>query len=212
MKWLTLFAVLYTVALLAACAPSRRVLPTQAAAPSPRHQDSFLDLQPGWRLQAVMGLRSDGSVATPKLITAQQEGLNLTLSMPSDLAGFATDTYTISGTSAGRMRLQFAASERRVEGQSKAAPQPALLLFANTPRLRHLRLLYLLQASSNNHNMALLAAANPIELDALTRRVEANPETSCDSRPRAHCQWIPAGVALRAEKPGPQPNTWIPAR
>lgn len=161
-----------------------------------------------------MGLRSDGSVGIPQASSVQQDGLSLTLRVPADFVGFATDIYTISP----RMQLLFAASERRIHGErsvsglSKPSAQPALPLFAATPRLRHLRLLFLLQASQSNHSMALLAAANATELDALTHRVEANPETSCDSRPRAHCQWIPAGVALRAEKPGPQPGTWIPAR
>jgi hypothetical protein len=208
MKW----PILCACVLLAACAPSQRVRQTPSApatAPTtPRRTDTFLDLQPGWRLQAVMGLRADGSVARPQLLTTQQDGLNLTLSMPVEVVGFATDIYAISP----RMRLDFAASERRVEGQSKPSTQPALPLFANTPRLRHLRLLYLLQASANNHNMALLAAANPTEMDALTQRVEANPDKACLHSPRAHCQWIPPGVALRAEKPGPQPNTFIPAR
>jgi hypothetical protein len=160
-----------------------------------------------------MGLRRDGTVGTPQLATPQlapskQEGLNLTLATTPDLAGFATDTYAITP----QMRLRFAASERSIDGKTSPAKQPALPLFTPIPRHRHLRLLYLLQASSSNHNMALLAAATPFEMDALTQRVESNPDVHCITRPRSHCQWIPTGVALRPQKPGPQPNTWLPAR
>jgi hypothetical protein len=154
-----------------------------------------------------MGLRSDGSVGTPQLASSQQEGLNLTLATKG-VAGFATDTYILSP----RMRLLFSTSERSIEGKSSPAKQPALPLFTLTPHHRHLRLLYLLQASSSNHNMALLAAATPFEMNALTQLVESDPDQWCITRPRSHCQWIPTGVALRPQKPGPQTNTWLPAR
>ena len=57
--------------------------------------------------------------------------------------------------------------------------------------------------------MAVLAAVDSPRLAALTRRVQAAPSTECRVSRNEYCEWIPAGVAVRAEKP--RGADWVPA-
>lgn len=159
-----------------------------------------------------MGLLRDGSVGGAGAGVVKQEGLSLTLQARADLVGFATDFYRVSP----RMRIEFLSGERVVEGKSSVAAGPAFRLVAVPQGLKRLRLLYLLEASQQgrqgDHSMALLAAADVSALETLTRRVQANPEAGCRTSGREYCQWVPAGVALRAEKPGSGSEAWVPAR
>lgn len=188
-------------------------MPALAAAPGTlREPETFLDLEEGWRLRAVMGLLRDGSVGGAGVGVVKQEGLSLTVQARADLVGFATDFYRVS---AG-MRIEFLSGERVAEGKSTAAVRPALDLFAVPQGLKRLRLLYLLEASQQgrqvDHSMALLAAADSAALEALTRRVQADPLGGCRIASREYCEWVPAGVALRAEKPSAGAEQWVPAR
>jgi hypothetical protein len=67
--------------------------------------------------------------------------------------------------------------------------------------MRHVRLLYMQKVSQADHNMAVLAATDRQRLQALTQRVQAAPEAECRGNRNEYCEWIPAGVAVRAERP-----------
>lgn len=66
------------------------------------------------------------------------------------------------------------------------------------------------KVSDADHAMAVLAARDPVRLDLLTRSVLASPETTCRTDRNEYCEWIPAGVAVRPERPVNQ--GWAPAR
>lgn len=77
-------------------------------------------------------------------------------------------------------------------------------------RMRNVRLLFMQMASDADHAMAVLAADGPERLQSLTQRVQDSPVAGCHGGRRDHCEWIPAGVAVVAEKPGSA--GWAPVR
>ena len=76
--------------------------------------------------------------------------------------------------------------------------------------MTRVRIVYLKRAAATVHDMALLAARDLPTLDALTTAVQATPETACQNGRRAACQWVPAGIADRAETQ--KSGEWLPAR
>jgi hypothetical protein len=73
------------------------------------------------------------------------------------------------------------------------------------------RLIYLTRLSKSDHNMAVLAALNVPALESLTRAIDANSEQGCVSTGDAFCAWVPAGVAVVAERMTTT-GTWEPVR
>ena len=77
-------------------------------------------------------------------------------------------------------------------------------------RLPYIRLLFMQKASDADHSMAVLAARDRTRLQGLTQAVKGTPATACRNSRNEYCEWIPAGVAVRPERPaGPR---WLPAR
>ena len=77
-------------------------------------------------------------------------------------------------------------------------------------RFLRVRLLCLQKVSDADHAMAVLAAPDSPRLAVLTRSVQASPETACRTNRGQYCEWIPAGVAVRPERPNG--SNWVPAR
>ena len=191
--------------LLAGCGPKQArvgALPPKAAN-VPRPPEAFLDLEAGWRLRAVMGLRKDAAgaviVGNPQIAAEEQKGLSVTL-RAADLVGYETDYYGVEAGKRGQVAVKFASGERMENGQGKAVGEPGARLFGIPVGMGQVRLLYLLEASAKNHSMAVLAAGRREDLEELTRRVQAAPEEACRREGKAYCEWIPAGVAVRAER------------
>ncbi len=194
--WLVLLAALW----LPGC---RKAVPTAAVPPAPTR--SWLDLAPGWRLRTVgpvMAGNPDAPAFTSEPATLNGQSLNITLKASPNLLGFETFYYSLEATRQGELSLRLTSAVQTIDGkeQPHPAPQPTLRI---PPGARFARLLYLLRASSTDHNMAILAAATIADLTRLTMAIQADP-TQC----RDFCQWVPPRVALRAEK---QLNgNWIP--
>lgn len=53
--------------------------------------------------------------------------------------------------------------------------------------------------------MAVLSARDLTALEELTTKVRSNPADGC----KAGCEWVPAGIAVRAEKQSA--GSWVPA-
>jgi hypothetical protein len=102
-----------------------------------------------------------------------------------------------------RIRLRDVTVQR--DAVTVRTAKPARWQLRPPGRMRRVRLLYTLQASAADHNMALLAAPDAARMDLLTRRVEAAPGAECRSGRDGFCSWIPPGVAVRPETAAGKP-------
>ncbi len=142
----------------------------------------------------------------------EPSGNTVSLSAPGFI-GYEVAYYAV--VPRGGPRFTFA--EVTHDGQTAPQPRPLVRLF-QLPRgvrhVRHVRLIYLLRASAADHDMAVAAATDMPDLEALTLRVMANPTDGCQSTPRAACTWIPAGIAVVPQvlqiRNGAE--DWVPAR
>lgn len=174
-----------------------------------RPPEAYLDLEPGWRLRAVGAVMRSGSIS-PAGEVMQQEDLNLTMKASKDLLGYETDYFAVEKKGKG-VQVRFASGERVVEGKTLPVDKPMAAMLRLPEGMGQVRMLYLLEASVVNHSMAVLAGKTREDVDALTKAVQANPETACVAGARSVCEWMPPKVAVRAEKPGTA-GTWVPVR
>jgi hypothetical protein len=170
---------------------SAPVLPA-APASGPR----YVDLQPGWQLHVVAA--AGGAGAPLRDAETVESGRTITVKTGGAAPGFETAVYAVEPAGGGvRIALREVTVQRG--GEVVRTAKPAAWRLRTPKRLRRVRLLYTLHASAADHNMALLAARDEARMEALTRRVEAEPEAQCRSAREAFCVWIPAGVAVRPE-------------
>ena len=166
---------------------------------------SYIDLEPGWRLRVVTPLlKSGGYRLNPG--AAQVNGHTVTITAGTDFLGYETACYAVTA----RHGIRFLSAETTRNGTTVPQPRPVARLFQLPPEMRRTRLIYLLRVSRTDHDMAVVAARNAAALDALTRRVLANPAESCRSGRDAACEWIPAGIAVVPEVR--RKAAWVPAR
>lgn len=181
------------VLLFPACA--RKTLSPAASATFPL-DNSYMDLAAGGRLRITVPVLNSGEyqIATH---AAQQNGNTLTL-LASELVGYEVSYYSIEKRSHGKVQLKFtsaAITENTETVQETSAPA---LPFPLPQSAQHVRLIYLVRASSADHNMAIAASKNLEALNELTRHLKANPEV-CKHNDLVFCSWVPAGVAVRPE-------------
>ena len=70
-----------------------------------------------------------------------------------------------------------------------------------------MRLVYLERGSDTTHDMAVLTAKTPDQLDSLTATtLQRSPSTGCQTG----CDWVPAGIAVRPENQ--KAGSWVPVR
>jgi hypothetical protein len=156
-------------------------------APTAVDRADYIDLQPGWRLRVV----------TPVLKSGAYE-----------LAYYAVRSRNGTG-----VRLEFLSAEITEEGKTTAQSRPLAPLFQLPRSVKYVRLIFLTRMSRADHDMAVAAAAEPDDLDALTRRVLDDP-ADCKSEARTYCAWIPQGIAVAPElqRMTNGVGQWIPAR
>lgn len=192
------------LALLTACAHKRPPLPPAPVLRGP----AYAELQPGWQVRVVTPILKSGGFLL-KTTEQQESGNTITLTAGDEFQGYETAIYAVGAQRAGgvRIALQEVTLER---GSQRTHPPRSFAPRLNVPRrLRHVRLLYSLRVSSADHNMAVLAARDSRRLAELTERVQAAPATNCARSRNEYCEWIPAGVAVRAERP--DGANWKPA-
>ena len=176
-------------------------------------QNSYIDLQPGWRIRVIAPLTKSGSfqVAATEQSTV---GNTITLSTSDDFLGYQTAYYSVGPRSRTEVQIAFISAED-TKGGVTGAPQavPALPLFQLPRDARHVRLLYVTRRSGTDHDMAVLAAKNQDALAPLTADVQKDPVSCRDAR-HVFCSWIPAGIAVRPElrKVVSGAEQWVPAR
>lgn len=164
----------------------------------PAAGNTYLDLQPGWRLRAIVPLLQSGSYAlTPS--RSQKSGSTITVNTGSDFLGYETDYYTIESRGRHGVQIAFASADVTRNDRTVPAAQPKVNLFASFHRTRYVRLLYLQRVSEADHNMAALGANRRDLLEDFTRRVQSDP-AACQGDRQKICAWIPLGIAVRTEQ------------
>lgn len=170
---------------------------------------SYIDLEPGWRLRVVTPiLKSGGYRLKPTGQTVS--GGTVTLSVGDDFLGYEVAYYAVKA----RNGVEFVSAETTRDGRTTPQPQPVAHLFQLPRGVRHVRLIYLVRVSQADHDMAVAAAKDMDALEALTRRVEANPVDACHDEQGGFCAWIPAGIAVVPQLPKTIDGAveWVPAR
>ena len=124
-------------------------------------------------------------------------GPSVTLSA-ANLDGYELSHYSVEGRPDGRVRLRFVSAELAKDGQTTQEPSEPKLPFRLPRKNQHVRLLYLVRQSQSDHNMAILAAKDLQALNDFTKRVKGDA-SFCKLDGEVSCQWIPAGIAVRAE-------------
>ena len=177
---------------------SRRIVRLPAAPANYKTDDSYVDLTPDWKLRVVIPLLNSGGFIPP-IKTQRTEGNTITLSS-KDLVGYQVSHYAIKDKGRTGVRIEFVSAEATREGNTIVEVRPPSLPFSLPRRSGHIRLVYLVRASSQaDHNMAIVAARQVDALNAFTRRLQQNPDL-CSEKQGIFCSWVPAGVAVRPEK------------
>jgi hypothetical protein len=171
------------------------------AVPSPSNiarPDDYVDLEPAWKLRIVVPLLKSGSFR-PVVSGEQTRGNTITMSA-ADLTGYEVSHYAVTGKSGSRVRIGFVSAEATRDGKTVAEDRPPALPFALPHGSEYIRLVYLVRVSQADHNMAIVAAKRVETLNAFTRRLKESPAI-CGMEAGVFCSWVPAGVAVRPDKP-----------
>jgi hypothetical protein len=160
----------------------------------------FVDLRPGWRLRVVTPLLKSG-------------GYTLTVAAGDELEGYETSYYSVAPHPKGGVRIAFASADVTKQGASAPQPRPVAPLFDLPAGARFVRLIFLTRVSPTDHDMAVVAAADPTALSRLTAEVQADSR-ACVSARRSYCSWIPLGIAVRPESRTGESGAgdWAPVR
>lgn len=189
----------------------RKVQVPVSAAPS---QVSYIDLEPGWRLRAIVPLFKSGRFGSAaSAVESDLSARNaLTLSSKADFLGYETQIYDVNKRGAG-VRVRFDSATTTKNGATVSEAAPAIDLFELPEYARHVRLVFLQRASHADHNMAVLGAKKIASLAPLTLALQENPAL-CRNNESTACFWIPAGIAVRAEvqQESNGVREWVPAK
>jgi hypothetical protein len=158
--------------------------------------DDYMDLEPEWKLRIVVPLLKSGGFR-PAVTAQQTDGNTISLSA-ADLLGYEVSHYLVKG--AGRVRLAFVSAEATRDGKTVPEAHAPTLPFSLPQRREHIRLVYLVRVSQADHNMAIVASERLDALNAFTKRLQENPSI-CEEKEGIFCSWVPAGIAVRPEKP-----------
>lgn len=168
--------------------------------PPPPGGPTHLDLEAGWRVRVITAKLKSGGFLLKKT-EEKQEGGTITMRAGDEFLGYETATYNVDPRKDGGIRIALAAVEFNHNGAITQSSKSFAPRMAIPVRFRRIRLLYMQKASNADHAMAVLAARGSDLLEVLTAAVRARPETACRTNRHEYCEWIPAGVAVRAERP-----------
>ena len=149
--------------------------------PAADAQNSYIDLQPGWRLRVVTPLTKSGAYKVAAMERSAADN-TITLSANDDFIGYQTAYYSVQGRNRTGVRIEFASAEDIRNGVASTLPAPSLPLFQLSRDARYVRLLYLARKSQTDHNMAVLAAKEQDLLNSITSDVQGNPALCQNAR------------------------------
>ncbi len=173
----------------------------------------YIDLQPGWRLRVVTPVLKSGGYQL-RAAGQQVSGNTITLTTGADFLGYELAYYAVRSRNGAGVRVAFLSAEITQEGKTSAQSRPLAPLFQLPRSARYVRLIFLTRVSRADHDMAVVAARESGALDALTRRVLAEPGEACKSEGLTYCAWIPKGIAVAPERQRMIDGLgeWVPAR
>ena len=192
---------LSSLLLLASCAP--RTVQTPAA-PKPL-AGTYLDLEYGWRLRVITPLLKGGGFQM-KTESVQEQGNTLTLKAAPDFEGYETAYYDVLP----KAQIRFTKAEVMREGKASPQLQPVHTIFQNRRGMMLTRLVYLKRGSETVHDMAILVSRDLAALNQATLELQTSPASGCRTSRQSACEWVPAGIAVRAEMQ--KSGEWAPAR
>lgn len=171
----------------------------------------YVDLQPGWRIRVVTPILKSGKFMV-QTMEAQASGNSIALTTGSDFIGYEIAYYKVDPRESGGVAVSFDSAEFRTDGKATKQPRPKVALFDLPESSRYVRLIFLTRVSVADRNQAIVAASNLADLDALTQRVQTNPDSSCKIDQHSSCSWVPEGIAVQPErrKTGFS-GKWVPA-
>jgi hypothetical protein len=168
-------------------------------------------LQAGWRIRVVTPVLKSGKYVAD-LKELPSSGGAIELSAGDDFVGYETSYYRVKREEGAGVSIQFTSAGVTIQGNESRKAGPMVQLFKLPASARHLRLVFLTRVSEADHNQAILAAGKPDELDRLTELVQSDPAANCKIDADTYCEWVPQGIAVRAEEPDrAQRGKWIPA-
>lgn len=135
-------------------------------------QSGFVDLRPPFRMKIVAPLKEQGQTL-----------------------GFETAWYRMDNGKPAIERV-----ESYLQGKLTVVPKPAAARAILSPKARWYRLFFLTRRSAADHDILLVGARTPRELDDYTRQVRADPEAACRAL-REFCFAVPRGMAISGELP-----------
>ena len=170
-----------------------------------------MDLQAGWRIRVVTPINRSG---TFQLETAHTEysGHTVRVDSSSDFLGYEVAYYAVVARPGDGVAVSFVRAERIIGGTSTKEASPQVHLFDLPENFRYIRLVLLTRLSQADHNEAILAAAKVSDLEHLTEKLQANPETNCRRETESICSWVTIGISVQPERRDPQRgHPWVPA-
>ena len=191
--------------MLASCQRSHRAIAIDPR-PAPRpDKSSFLDLQPGWRLQVISGRAALGVGD----MQSAEAGLTVTLS-GKDLPGTYQRAYYSAYPRGHCFSLETDSIELVTGEVVTSIWKPSFAALPGAPCSQYFRFVYSIQLSRADHRMALLAANDKAALDEVTVLFGQDPDSGCREQRGVWCAWIPDGVAVRPQMRGAG-GDWVDA-
>lgn len=155
-----------------------------------------MNLKAGDRLRIVLPLTKTGN-ALPSYANEQRQSATISLSA-NDQVGFATAHYEVMARRNGKVLLHFVAAEEIRDGKTMPQHTAPSFPFHLPEKPMYLRLVYLIRASTADHNMAIAGAKETEALENLTHELRQGT-AACKQTEEVFCQWVPAGIAVRPE-------------
>lgn len=162
-----------------------------------RNDNSYIDLQPGSALRIVVPQTKSGGFVL-KQVPEESNGNTVSLSA-ADLIGYMTLRYAVTGKKNSAVRVKFLSAEETRDGKTVPVKDVPSLPFEFPRKAEYLRLIYLVRVSQADHNMVIVGSKHLDGLNAFTETFKENPSV-CKISDDIFCSWVPAGIAVRAEK------------
>lgn len=205
-RLISAFAVGAALAVTVGCASHK--VPVNVPMPSIRH--GYVNLHAGWRIRFVAPVLKNGK-STFQLQTVARHGNAIRLKAPKDFVGYEVALYSVKARRGGGVVIRFRSAVIRSGKKVTKEDHPLVPLFNLPAGMRYVRLIFLTQVSAHDHDQGILAATSLRQLNALTRRVESDPEESCKRYAQRLCSWVSKGMTAQPQRRDPKHHhKWAP--
>ena len=148
--------------------------------------DGYIDLRAGHRIRVAGPVFRDGAPPGAEVYREAEPprveggGITLTLKKSPDVLGFEVDWYGVEAAAPG-VRIAPLSAERRIEGEELHLKSPTVNPFSFDPSAAFFRLMFLARLEDDpDHDILMLAAPTPVELERRYKRIKADPTRCAD--------------------------------